>query len=308
MQSFVRKLKARVRQILHRAEDGAQAAGLNTGHSITNFELNRVLAIGGKTYQMRGDNYLADMPDDYEPALCKLLKSASARAGEGIAMDIGANIGATSIFLASLRPEVLAFEASPRTRKILEENITNNQIRNIHIFPYGLGECDGELLITAAPDNASGGFISATIQHLDGHITEAATIKNGDSLLQESCPNKRIALIKIDVEGHELEVLSGLSNRLKRDNPVIVLEMNHWCLNAFKRCSIPEFLERLQSIFPSILAFDDGSEKSLMIGASRPSETYHVMHEHIVNNKYPTLVMAPNPQLLEAIASDLTAC
>jgi len=112
-------------------------------------------------------------------------------------------------------------------------------------------------------------------------------------------------LIKIDVEGHELETLSGLTRRLEQDKPIIILEMNHWCLNAFKRCSIPDFLDQLQAITPHILAFDDGSENAIIIGGENSSATYHVMHEHIVNNKYPTLLLASNPVALKTIVNAL---
>ena len=112
-------------------------------------------------------------------------------------------------------------------------------------------------------------------------------------------------MIKIDVEGHELEALSGLTRRLEQDKPIIILEMNHWCLNAFKRCSIPDFLDQLQAITPHILAFDDGSENAVIIGGENSSATYHVMHEHIVNNKYPTLVLGWDQRVLRDIVNEL---
>lgn len=303
--ALIQKLQLKTTQLVQASQKSRPTKEITPRESNKDFAACRLLDIDGTSYELRGDSYLANMPHDYEPALCKLLKIASSIAGEGAAMDVGANIGATAILLSKHWPEVLAFEASPRTCKILKENIASNHINNVHIFGCGLGARDEELPITAAQNNASGGFLSQAIQHLEGHITEIASIRNGDTFLNEQQINQRIALIKIDVEGHELEALSGLSHRLEQDKPIIILEMNHWCLNAFKRCSIPDFLDQLQAITPHILAFDDGSESAIVIGRENQSATYHVMHEHIVNNKYPTLLLAPNPVVLKTMVQAL---
>jgi len=303
--ALIQKLQLKTTQLFQTAEKPKPTNELSPRERHKDFGICRLLEIDGASYELRGDSYLANMPHDYEPALCKLLKIASSIAGEGVAMDVGANIGATAILLSKHWPEVLAFEASPRTSKILKDNIASNHINNIRIFDCGLGKRDEQLPITAAQNNASGGFLSPAIQHLDGHITEIASIRNGDSFLDEQQINQRIALIKIDVEGHELEALSGLTRRLEQDKPIIILEMNHWCLNAFKRCSIPDFLDQLQAITPHILAFADGSENAVIIGGENSSATYHVMHEHIVKNKYPTLLLASNPVALKTIVNAL---
>jgi hypothetical protein len=64
--------------------------------------------------------------------------------------------------------------------------------------------------------------------------------------------------------------------------------MNHWCLNAFQRTSIPEFLETLRDTFPFLFALDErsGDVRDL----SLRDDAYHVMNRHIIDFRYGTLV------------------
>jgi hypothetical protein len=62
--------------------------------------------------------------------------------------------------------------------------------------------------------------------------------------------------MKVDVEGFELEVFAGAREIINVYRPIVLLEMNHWCLNIYRRISIPEFRERLMEFFPHICAID----------------------------------------------------
>ena len=254
------------------------------------FSVQKSITIGKKTYDINGDSYLSLMGNEFEPGLSKAIFAIGKLAkGPGAALDIGGNIGMTALLLSQNHDIVYSFEPSPRTYKILVKNIESNQVSNIKAMPYGLGECNETLSITAAPDNASGGFISKNIDHLDGHITEQCEIKNGDLAVQNI--NLDINTIKIDVEGNELTVLSGLKKTLKKYHPIVILEMNHWCLNAFQRTSIPEFLDGIFALSEFVVAYDDATCQCRRIGPEYPSSTYGVMHDHIVKNLFPTLIL-----------------
>ena len=94
--------------------------------------------------------------------------------------------------------------------------------------------------------------------------------------------------IKVDVEGFEKFVVEGAAKTIQQAKPVVVLELNHWCLNAFQRISVPEYFDYLRSVFPILLAIDGGSFADL----HAQDQTYHVMYEHMVNSRYLDLVGA----------------
>ncbi len=97
---------------------------------------------------------------------------------------------------------------------------------------------------------------------------------------------QQIDFIKIDVEGFEGHVLRGARQTLLSNKPVVVLELNHWCLNAFQRTSIPDFFDFLRSIFPVLLAVDGSSYMDL----HNDSDSYIVMYHHIMQMRFLNIV------------------
>ena len=95
-----------------------------------------------------------------------------------------------------------------------------------------------------------------------------------------------IDFIKIDVEGFEGHVLRGARQVLSSNRPVVVLELNHWCLNAFQRTSIPDFFDLLRSIFPILLAVDGSNYMDL----HDESDSYVVMYHHILQMRFPNIL------------------
>lgn len=112
-------------------------------------------------------------------------------------------------------------------------------------------------------------------------------MKRGDTVVQQR-DIAHVDFIKIDTEGHEREVLEGLRNTIERDRPVVCLELNHWCLNVFRRVSVPDFLDYLRSVFPLLYAVDHNEVRDLHDEA----EAHVVMHEHIVGNRFQDVVGA----------------
>jgi hypothetical protein len=106
-----------------------------------------------------------------------------------------------------------------------------------------------------------------------------------------------------------------------RDEPIVALELNHWCLNAFQRTSVPDFFDYLRSVFPYLYAVDMRYAGSLRDRIQREllpfrydkkdarnlhdqDAAYHVMYRHILHgSSYPTLVGAFKPTQLNALSS-----
>jgi FkbM family methyltransferase len=194
------------------------------------------------------------------------------------------------------------------------------KLNNVEPLNLGLGKDAGTFELTFAPNNRSGGFVSNLTNASEGHQVEQITIAKGDDFIREQQIAK-VDFIKIDVEGFEQSVIEGLAATIARDQPVVALELNHWCLNAFQRPSVPDFFDFLRSVFPYLYAVDMRYTSNLRDRLQREllpflydkkdaknlhdqNAAYHVMYRHILHgSSYPTLVGAFKPTQLNALSS-----
>ncbi len=139
-------------------------------------------------------------------------------------VDVGANIGLWSLAAASRvgrAGHVSAVEANPSTVKKLEANIALNGFASrISVLPFAASSRTGQVSFVcpdshnvahlAAPGERGPGVVAVASLPLDAAVPAAA----------------RIAGMKIDVEGAELEVLDGAAQLVERCHPWIVVEFN----------------------------------------------------------------------------------
>ena len=124
--------------------------------------------------------------------------------------DIGANIGYMSIEFLNLLPNahVLAIEPLPDIFAILEQNLRRISANRALCLNCAVSDRSGIARMQRVSDNSGGSFIS-----IDG---DEITTVSGDTLL-DMAPAPTV--IKIDVEGHEAQVLQGLQSVLS--NPAL---------------------------------------------------------------------------------------
>jgi FkbM family methyltransferase len=136
----------------------------------------------------------------------------------GVCLDIGANIGNHAVFFADHFAEVLAFEPNPRTFSLLQLNAGLRN--NIRCFNFGLSCADARASLHVPTDN-----IGMASLHGSGGLQVDCDLRRLDGLGVLDGPIKRhVSLIKIDVEGHESDVLAGAGDLLAQDRPVVVFE------------------------------------------------------------------------------------
>jgi FkbM family methyltransferase len=135
-------------------------------------------------------------------------------------LDIGANIGCHSLFLArQVGPggSVLAFEPQRLVFQMLCANLALNSIPNVFCYQAAAGTQPGQLLVPLADfyhENNLGGM------GLGGHgFGEPVPVLTIDGLNLPACH-----LIKIDVEGMEEQVLRGAVQTLSRFKPILYVE------------------------------------------------------------------------------------
>lgn len=261
------------------------------------------LKIGKKKYRIvSDDDYLPQMRsgvkssiinliktlilrNDFEPKMVKLFQTLIKK--DDVVIDVGANIGCTSILFGELANQVISFEPSPTTFNLLQQNIKQSGLENITLLNSALGSNPGVSEITYAESNRSGGFISNKTTITTGHVTEQIEIEKLDNIIHDLNISK-LDFMKIDVEGFEKEVIEGARDTINKFQPIIVLELNHWCLNAFQRITIPDFFDYLQSVFPILYAIEGDSYADIYDERDR----YIVMYNHIINFKFSNIVAA----------------
>jgi FkbM family methyltransferase len=162
--------------------------------------------------------------DEYETPAVQLFQ-ALIKPGERV-LDIGANIGFHSMLLSTLvgaTGEVLAFEPVKYLFDALVASIAENNFGDrCHAFNIAVSDYSGRGTIRYAPrtTNFGGGHLASSPSS-DGHAYDTIEVVTLSSLLAD----RPCSFIKIDVEGAEAKVLQGGVELLRRDKPVVFVEL-----------------------------------------------------------------------------------
>ncbi len=138
-----------------------------------------------------------------------------------VILDVGANIGNHSIYWSQLNNvnKIIAFEPVPKTFKLLKKNITHNNISKVEIHQLALGKKDGFATIDKEDSNNLG---ATSLRFVEDETD--IKIMPGDVFLSDK--NYSIDLVKIDVEGFEINVLKGLKQTIDQYKPILWVEIN----------------------------------------------------------------------------------
>jgi FkbM family methyltransferase len=180
-------------------------------------------------------------PEQIIPKLCK---------PGNIVMDIGANIGEWTLYMAKMVGDtgrVFSIDPIPSMIKALKKTIAINQLSQVSITECAISNKIGhtEFVIPFNKDNQAESGLSYVVtneessnperlmaaKQLGGiEIKKIKTIKVPTVTLDELVSEKsikRLDFIKIDVERHEREVLEGGQQTLKNLKPSLVLEVGN---------------------------------------------------------------------------------
>jgi FkbM family methyltransferase len=143
-------------------------------------------------------------------------------------LDIGSNVGNHAIFASKFlsTPKIIVFECNLLAIDMLRINLLLNKCDNVdtRFLGVAVGAADDLVRVVQDPfDNNLGG---ASVE-IDGQGD--TVILPADSVLQ----GESIGFVKIDVEGLEMEVLSGLSDTIRRWRPHMFIEVMDKNAEAF---------------------------------------------------------------------------
>lgn len=146
-------------------------------------------------------------------------------------VDIGANIGLHSLVAAykmENRGKIFAFEPTPSTFLRLQENVELNQSTCVETFQLALSDSEGTFFFNESMEGRDAFNSFANIKNIGSGKRIEVRTKTMDAFFAglEVKPGS-IALMKIDVEGWEYQVLSGGKNFLSAPNaPVLMVEFS----------------------------------------------------------------------------------
>jgi len=174
-------------------------------------------------------------------ALAELVQPSS------LVLDIGANVGAHTLSLARLvGPEgrVMAFEPTDFAFRKLRRNLDLNPLLSPRVETY---QCfltkNDEASIPPAIYSSWPLVVESGLhaKHLGREMqTASARARSLDSILSERA-DRKVQLVKLDVDGFECDILRGATAMLRDARPIFVMELSPYVLEE-RGASLEEFL------------------------------------------------------------------
>ncbi len=155
----------------------------------------------------------AEYQDDVREAAYKYVQEFNT------AVDVGANVGLWTVPLSQKFNKVISFEPMAQVYECLLENTKG--VDNVILNNFALGSEQKNVDMTYDPNNTGNSFING---------------KEGSIKVIDDSFMPPFDLIKIDCERHELEVLKGGINTLKKYKPIVIVEQHpdtEYCAGEF---------------------------------------------------------------------------
>ncbi|MEX0875106.1 MAG: FkbM family methyltransferase [Actinomycetota bacterium] len=223
--------------------------------------LGRRVEISGDPQDTYFTSLGGEVDDDVLYLLAKIVPD------DAVVFDVGANIGLHSIALAQLAPKgfVHAVEPIPRTAGHLEANLRRNGVTNAEVHRVALGSAPGELTIYENREFAAGStviddssFVART--YADRTMTESEESQGSFvkvptttlDLLGVQRGFDKLDLVKIDAEGHDIEVLRGGIETIRSMNATALVEFASFALTTQKRMLPQDALDEIRSMFQRV--------------------------------------------------------
>ncbi|CAN5345224.1 hypothetical protein BH23BAC1_BH23BAC1_50830 [soil metagenome] len=143
-------------------------------------------------------------------------------------IDVGVNLGQTLLKVKSVNPVInyIGFEPNPACIFYLNELIALNNFQNTEIIPVGISNRTTILKLNLF----SASLVDSSASMVEGFRNESTVTKTIHvPVFRFSDINKykefEIGIIKIDVEGAELEVIKGFKDKIIADRPILIVEI-----------------------------------------------------------------------------------
>jgi FkbM family methyltransferase len=138
-------------------------------------------------------------------------------------IDIGANIGTHTVGFSDVCVSSISFEPNPVVAAVLRVNISLNHVVNAEVRELALSSAVQRKYLSVPSANQGNASVEFAQLGEDRHELVTSTL---DRELIGKFPTSDVLLIKVDVEGHEFEVIQGAKSTLESYNSIVVVEYN----------------------------------------------------------------------------------
>lgn len=200
-------------------------------HALTP-ETSDLFAASGASFRLGPPRHFAEMAVSRHelPTLVACANVFAPVLRDCVVWDVGGNAGFYSALLSQItgpQGRVYAFEPVPTTFGNMTRNLKIAGVHNVIPKNLALSDSDGILPISFDPSSDT----TSSFAKIDGTSSIEVRVAAGDSLV-ESGECSPPAMLKIDIEGHELRALAGMKKLLSRPECRAVLCEVHFSILA----------------------------------------------------------------------------
>jgi len=234
--------------------------------------------IDGQEYHGCRDNYIEWVVfvtgQFFEFSYINLIKSLGL---QGNALDIGANVGNHTLAYSAIFENVTSIEPYPPVYQRLQKKTA--MLSNVKAFNVAFGNQTGKVRF-APPHNSNLGT-----GKVNANGDMEVQIVKGDEFLNERL--EPLSFIKIDVEGHESEVLTGLQNIIHKDHPTVLFEAP-----TVVHSDSSQAITNILALFPSEYRFY-GLKGQTSFPIQRQLAKIHPLNGHNLTARFTNILALP---------------
>lgn len=144
---------------------------------------------------------------------------------DGLFLDIGANIGAHTVYAmrSGAFAHTIALEPDPHNVAILQHNLAINGLDDrVRVIAAAASAFSGRLQLMRHGKNHGAHSVEAAFVAKPVGSIDVTAVSLDDLMLQQGIAGSQVSLVKIDVEGHELAVLEGMLDLRRAGVPLLV--------------------------------------------------------------------------------------
>ncbi len=164
---------------------------------------------------------------EHEPWMLKLL-APLLKERPGTFVDVGVSVGQSLLRLRSLSADTpyVGCEPNPISQAYVEELVRVNQLRNVRLLPVAVGARTGLIELMSHYEDRADGTATTIPDFRPGKPAWSRMVPIFPfNALEPYMGSERIGILKVDVEGAEVDVLESARDRIERDHPAVLLEI-----------------------------------------------------------------------------------
>ncbi|MEM3570159.1 MAG: FkbM family methyltransferase [Nitrososphaerota archaeon] len=205
-----------------------------------------------------------------------------------VCLDIGSNIGYYALLerkIVGSEGRVMAVEPSPLIFPYLKKNIQQNGFDDIEMFNFAFTSSDGEVPFLMARKSNLSRVVNGSNCSLKEGLVIKVPARSLDSFAAQYC-FKKLDFLRMDVEGHEAEILNGGLWTIERFKPMLLIEV-HKSLRGLKKTV--NFLQNLKSLGYDVKYYIPRELNMPFIGSMKDIKEIGIDHliKKLANNSLP---------------------